>query len=496
MRCAQCQHDNPEGARFCNACAAPLIPICPSCATDNPAGAQFCHQCGSNLQTPGSAPISVTPGPKDAQSERQFHVLLSAVQWWLHREKRMTYRTLKHTLGLDDAGIEELRRELVFKDLAVDEDGEGLVWIGPTRLATVPASVHPSPMGAESTSPVTSAPPPLIRAPEHQSNGSTVSIETPASDVQDTWTTTSGATRSASAAERRQLTVMFCDLVGATELSGKLDPEDLRDVQDVKATSLAWLALTLEVQGFAEQAEQHLQAGLAWADELAHPFSQAFVQTWAALCYLLRGECGYAQEMATTVTALAEKHRFPYWEAFGITFLGGALTRQGQTTAGIAHIRQGLTALHETGTGVMHPFNLALLAQAERQTSSPETSLSHIIESQTVIDTKGEHFYEADVYCQQGEFLMQCNASRAAEAEACYQKALTIARSQAARSPELRAATCLARLWQSQGKHHNAYDLLDPVYNWFTEGFESAHLVEAKHLLNELNTDRVQTTSS
>jgi class 3 adenylate cyclase/tetratricopeptide (TPR) repeat protein len=258
------------------------------------------------------------------------------------------------------------------------------------------------------------------------------------------------------------------------------------DLQDVKATSLAWLALTLEMLGYAEQAEQRLREGLTWADELAHPFSQAFVQTWAALFYLLRGVGDDAREMAEGAIALATEHRYPYWKAFGVTFLGGALAMQGQTATGIAHIRRGLTALQETGTGVLHPFTLALLAQADRQTGSPEAGLSLIAEAQTVIGATGEHFYEADLYGLQGELLLQRDAGHVAEAEVCFQQALTITRSQEARSPELRAATSLARLWQQQGKRQAAYELLAPVYGWFTEGFDTADLKEAKALLNEL----------
>jgi class 3 adenylate cyclase/predicted ATPase len=260
----------------------------------------------------------------------------------------------------------------------------------------------------------------------------------------------------------------------------------VRDLQDVKVTSLSWLALTLEMLGYAEQAEQRLREGLAWADELAHPFSQAFVQTWAVLFYLLRGAGDDAQEMAEGAIALATEHRYPYWEAFAITFLGGALAMQGQTATGIAHIRRGLTALQETGTGVLHPFTLALLAQANGQTGSPEAGVSLIVEAQTVIDAKGEHFYEADLYGLRGALLLQCDADHVAEAEVGFQQALAIARSQETRSPELRAATRLARLWQCQGKRQEAYDLLAPVYNWFPEGVDAADLKEAKTLLDEL----------
>ena len=113
----------------------------------------------------------------------------------------------------------------------------------------------------------------------------------------------------------------------------------------------------------------------------------------------------------------------------------------------------------------------------------PEAGLTALAEALTVLDKTGERWYESEIYRLKGELLLQQHAANQAEAENCFQQALEIARNQQAKSFELRAATSLARLWQQQGKRQEAHDLLAPVYHWFTEGFDTADLQDAKALL-------------
>ncbi len=108
-------------------------------------------------------------------------------------------------------------------------------------------------------------------------------------------------------------------------------------------------------------------------------------------------------------------------------------------------------------------------------------------EAQTVAETHEERFWEAELHRLKGELLLQQSPDNRPEAETCFNQALSIARNQQAKSWELRAATSLARLWQSQGRRQDAYDVLAPVYEWFTEGFDTADLQEAKTLLDELS---------
>src|SRR5262249_51794688 len=116
----------------------------------------------------------------------------------------------------------------------------------------------------------------------------------------------------------------------------------------------------------------------------------------------------------------------------------------------------------------------------------PEAGLAALAEALTLVETTGERWYEAEIYRLKGALLVQQNTANQAEAETCFHHALDIARNQQAKSFELRAATSLARLWQQQGKRQEAHGLLAPVYQWFTEGFDTADLKEAKALLDEL----------
>jgi class 3 adenylate cyclase/tetratricopeptide (TPR) repeat protein len=227
MQCFQCQHENPSDARFCNQCAAPLVPVCPACGHENPAEAKFCNQCGASLIAPTSATRAVPSIQQEAESESRFQVLLPAAIALLQQQRRVTYRRLKYIFGLDASLLEEIREELLFTGIACDEDGKGLVWCGETRtpfpLAAIEATSVPSLTIPES--------PPRVASTVTPTNGPTAPpVDSPTDVPQNEPAVTPEPAHSVSEAERRQLTVMFCDLVGSTDLSGKLDPEDLREV--------------------------------------------------------------------------------------------------------------------------------------------------------------------------------------------------------------------------------------------------------------------------
>jgi predicted ATPase len=131
-------------------------------------------------------------------------------------------------------------------------------------------------------------------------------------------------------------------------------------------------------------------------------------------------------------------------------------------------------------------YSLALLAEAHGTMGQPEAGLTVLTEALALVDTTGERWYAPELHRLKGELLLQQSSDNQAEAETCFQQAISTARSQQAKSLELRAATSLARLWQQQGKRQEAHDLLAPVYNWFTEGFDTADLQDAKALLDEL----------
>jgi predicted ATPase len=225
---------------------------------------------------------------------------------------------------------------------------------------------------------------------------------------------------------------------------------------------------------------------MALAQELAHPYSQVLVQHFATWLHHRRREVLAVQAQGDALAALATAHGFPLWAAFGTYWQGWALAMQSQSETGLAQIYQGMEAVLATGNTLSRPFCLVLLAEAAEHVGQVAEGLRLLSEALTAFEAsrRGDMFTEA--YRLKGEFLLRQATPDTAQAEACFQQALAIARRQQAKSWELRAAVGLSRLWQQQGKRVEAYDLLAPIYGWFTEGFDTADLQEAKALLAEL----------
>ena len=222
------------------------------------------------------------------------------------------------------------------------------------------------------------------------------------------------------------------------------------------------------------------------AQQSAYPFSLSFALNFAAMFHQFRREVQTAQAYTETSISVATAQGFLFWRARGALLHGWALVHQGQAQEGIEQITQGLTAYRATGGEIGRPWMLMLLAEAHGTLGEPEAGLTMLTEALALVDTTGERWYESEIYRHKGELLIQKNSDNQAEAETCFQQAITIARSQQAKSLQLRAATSLARLWQQQGKRQEAHDLLASVYTWFTEGFTTADLQDAKALLDEL----------
>jgi len=173
-------------------------------------------------------------------------------------------------------------------------------------------------------------------------------------------------------------------------------------------------------------------------------------------------------------------------KAVGSLLRGWALAQQRQAKEGIEQMHQGLIAHRATGAEMIRPYFLALLAEVHGTIGQPDVGLTALAEALLLGDTTDAHWYKPELYRLKGELLLQLSSDNQVEAENCFQQAITVARSQQAKSFELRTATSLARLWQQQGKRQEAHDLLAPVYHWFTEGFDTADLKDAKALLDEL----------
>jgi predicted ATPase len=255
---------------------------------------------------------------------------------------------------------------------------------------------------------------------------------------------------------------------------------------DPGVSCLSFAAQVLWSLGYPDQALQSIHAALLLARELAYPFSLAGALVFTAELHQFRREAQTAQKHGEEAISISTEQGFPLWGAYGTMLQGWALVEQGQGEEGIVQIRQGLAAYLATGGEVGRPYWLFLLAEAYGTIAQPEEGLGILREALVLVDKTGERFYEAELHRLKGELLLLA-ADNEAEAEACLHQALEVARRQQAKSLELRAAMSLARLWQRQGKRGEARQLLEPIYSWFTEGFDTADLQEAKALLEELS---------
>ena len=165
---------------------------------------------------------------------------------------------------------------------------------------------------------------------------------------------------------------------------------------------------------------------------------------------------------------------------------GWAVAEQGHPEDGIAEMQRGLEEWRATGTRVFLPHFLALLAQGYAWCGKFEDGLKSLDDGIDALRRIGEKFWESELHRLKGELLLSNSDGNGAEAETCFKQAIKIAQGQNAKSFELRATTGLARLWQGEGKQSEARDLLAPVYGWFTEGFDTPDLIEAKGLLDDL----------
>jgi len=261
----------------------------------------------------------------------------------------------------------------------------------------------------------------------------------------------------------------------------------------------AWV---LWVLGYPDQALERMRDAFTLAQELSHPRSVALALDLAAVLHLYRREGQLAQERAEAAITLSTEQGFPFWVAWGTMLRGWALTEQEQVEEGIAQMRQGLVACRAIGTEVWRPSFLALLAEAYGKVEQAGEGLSVLAEALATANKTGERHYEAELHRLKGELSLQSRQvtdkskasqdksgvrSSESEAEECFHKAIEIARRQSAKSLELRAVMSLSRVWQQQGKKDEARRMLAEIYGWFTEGFDTADLKEAKALLTTLS---------
>jgi len=258
---------------------------------------------------------------------------------------------------------------------------------------------------------------------------------------------------------------------------------------DLGVFCLCFVSHTLWHLGYPEQALKRIQDALTLAQNLAHPYSRALALDYAAMLYQFRRTSQMVRESSEMAMTFCIEHGFVYYLAWGTIMHGWALTTQGQAEEGLTQMRHGFTDIGATGANLRQPYYLTLMAEAHAQAGQHEAGLTLLAEALADVSKYKECWREADLHRLHGELLLQQSSNNITEAATSFQRAITIAQHQSSKSLELRAATSLSRLWRQEGQPHKAYELLAPVYEWFTEGFDTADLIEAKQLLNELSAE-------
>jgi predicted ATPase len=248
-----------------------------------------------------------------------------------------------------------------------------------------------------------------------------------------------------------------------------------------RAAPVLWLL------GYPEQAMASSQAAVALAQQLAHPYSLTQALYWAAVLHHLRREAPLTRERAEAAMTLGADQGFSGPSvAQARPLRGWALAACGHAEEGLAQLQQALGNSGGRETIRDRAYHLSLLVEVLAQVGQNASGRATLSEALATLPTTGACWWEAELHRLRGVLLLQRPVSQPEEADACFQQALTVARHQQARSLELRAAMSLGRLWQQQGKRAQAHALLAPIYHWFTEGFDTSDLQDARALLGEL----------
>jgi class 3 adenylate cyclase/predicted ATPase len=257
--------------------------------------------------------------------------------------------------------------------------------------------------------------------------------------------------------------------------------------QDVGVAALSYRSWALWLLGYPEAALRDADDALKKAREIGQAASLMYALNHTTISYILCGNHAVAAAQAQELVALAEEKGALFWKAAGMMRRGSVLALTGSASDANEMLISGITAYRSTGGTGFLPLFLPQLARAHSELGQFEEAWRCIGEAMTAVETAKEKWCEAEVHRVAGDIALKSPELEATKAEAYFQCALLVAREQQARSWELRAATSLARLWRDQGKRDEARDLLAPAYGWFTEGFDTLDLKEAKALLDELH---------
>jgi predicted ATPase len=257
-------------------------------------------------------------------------------------------------------------------------------------------------------------------------------------------------------------------------------------IADFKVNALSLLAHNLFMRGHQDQALSQAEQAVFWGRTLRHSHSLAYALWHAAALHLFRCDEKAAFDALEEAIAIATQQGFSFWLAHCTMLRGHVLVTRGEAAKGLALARKGQKDLKATGALIFETWRLSLLAKCCEHADRPDEAFDLLTKALDFAESRHEHFVEAELHRLKGEWLLEHRRTEPSEAELCFERALAVAQKQDARTLQLRAATSLARLWLTQGKRAEARDLLAPIYNWFTEGFDTPILQDAKALLDEL----------
>ena len=257
--------------------------------------------------------------------------------------------------------------------------------------------------------------------------------------------------------------------------------------QDVGVVILSWRSWTAWVLGHPEAALADVKLAVKNAREIGHAPTLIYALFFASSVHAFCGNYATAIPLCDEFVALADEKGASFWEAQAMSFRSCLLSMTGEGADAVHMITSALSTYRSTGASVFMPWYLSTLARAYAKLGQFDDAWRCVREALTMAETTKERWFQAEVHRFAGEIALKSSQPDAAKAEGYFERALTVARQQQAKSWELRAAMSLARLWRSQGKPQQARELLAPVYGWFTEGFDTRDLKEAKDLLDELH---------
>ena len=274
-------------------------------------------------------------------------------------------------------------------------------------------------------------------------------------------------------------------------------PTFLHFVADPGMTLLAYSAPLLWCLGYPLQAEERLDEAARIGKDRSHHFSDAVLLHFKTMFYQHQEDIEKVETTATQMLQICQEHGFSLWEAAATVMKGWALTELNRSEEGIAMIRKGIAAWEKTRAELQLPLFLTLLAQAYQRAGQYTLAMQTLDSALSVVTRTGERAYDAELTRRKGELCLirgkgteavggKGVTSAVAKAESYFQEALAIARRQGAKSWELRAALSLSELWCTQDRYREAYSLLRPIYLWFSEGFDTKYLQQARHLLEKL----------